>query len=902
MEKFFMYDIQIDEDDILLWSLTEKSENILVSVSGYKESIFVHSNPNKRSEFRNFILKYNKTHPNDLRFNSTSKKKIYGYTTNLDNVIRVSGSISQIAHFSRYCNYRKENVVIYDTMIDARRKFLTDINGQYAGWYQAKLNRVSNSYTSNNIQHFSTSYVHYLEDYNIEINPTVLTFDIETYSDNHNAFPDENNPIHEIFMISVIIEKLGVNGSRERHLISTLESKEVDNAYYVKVDNEKQLIEEFNNLVVKTNPIIITGYNINNFDFKYIAARSALNRLEFPDRRFSKLNHVKPRFYALKNNGELKYEFPGMIDLDMYPLMKNLYSTLASFKLDYIAGEFLNKAKHPITHIQMFEGYEKSINVTDENREVVAEEIAIIGNYCLQDSQLIGELMEKIGIWQVLDQFSRILGVTMKDVFSRGQQVRGVSQIFDMATREEFIINKPDTQNIEENKYGGGYNIEPIKGIHDNVMCFDFKSLYPSIMIAYNICYTTYITTSKSDDIKPIISIYGEENCNKVECEGYSHWFIKSHVYEGILPTLMKKLIGERNKVRRQMKDSNLSSFEIATLDKRQWALKISANAMYGMLGVSFKKGMLPFRQGAESITAFGRNLLIRAVEIAVDENGCKLIYGDTDSIMVQHPDANTSIKALAYGEKLQQILNSSFPEPLEMELEKVGRILCITKKKYCYRICGSDGEFNDTLYKGIVTVRRDINKWLGQLYKEVLDECIDGTTIDKILNKFIDQSSDLLSGKIDVKQLIKPIRYTGNYKSKTAPGNVFYQYLTSIQQPPQIGETVDAIYIQNDEKGPISKCLRPYELYKDNPSDFKLNYAYYLNNASKSLDLLFDVVFSEDIDDMVELGKQINMNFDKNKLAKPFATIAKYIDKNIENFDRTIDIGLYINAKIFEV
>ncbi|KNC83791.1 hypothetical protein SARC_03967 [Sphaeroforma arctica JP610] len=189
---------------------------------------------------------------------------------------------------------------------------------------------------------------------------------------------------------------------------------------------------------------------------------------------------------------------------------------------------------------------------------------------------------------------------------------------------EEF-----DENELVAAKYEGACVLEPVPGLYYNVLQYDFDSLYPSVLMAYNICYSTYLSTEPPPNMVP--QMYHTVKWTSKGGDENIHHFLKEP--EGIVPKLLRDLLGVRKAVKKILKSTELYTVQYNVLDKRQQALKVCANSIYGVLGVQ-KHGMLPLNEGASSCTALGRMSLGIAVA-KFEELGATVVYGDTDSCYV---------------------------------------------------------------------------------------------------------------------------------------------------------------------------------------------------------------------------------------------------------------------------
>ena len=215
----------------------------------------------------------------------------------------------------------------------------------------------------------------------------------------------------------------------------------------------------------------------------------------------------------------------------------------------------------------------------------------------------------------------------------------------------------------KKDKYKGGLVFEPEKGLYDKfILVMDFNSLYPSIIQEYNICFTTVNRSdfAEEDDRVPEVP---EDTANK-----------------GILPRLIRTLVQRRREVKKLMKDKSATEEQRATWDVKQQALKLTANSMYGCLG--YTKSRFYARPLAALTTSKGREILQSTKELAETAHALRVIYGDTDSVMVNTNVDNVQ-DAIKMGKEFQKSVNERY-ELLEIEIDHIfKRLLLHAKKKY---------------------------------------------------------------------------------------------------------------------------------------------------------------------------------------------------------------------------
>lgn len=439
--------------------------------------------------------------------------------------------------------------------------------------------------------------------------PGVLAFDIECYSNNHRAMPDKYNALHVAYMISCIYQRYRRTDTRRRYGIiigdcDHIPQEKLDNCTIIKVNSEYEMVQAFAQIVRETDPEILSGYNILGFDYPYLDHRVKRWLHEWPamGRIDGETPHMTTKTWESGAYGHQSInilQMEGRISIDLLPIVKRDYK-LDKYDLNTVCRKFIGKTKHDVSAPDMFVIYENMRNSLTTLVDIMKEaqdnpqlledveyavrrrdaqhafdeakaETTRVLEYCIQDSELVIELMEKMNVWIGLVEMSSIVGVTIVELFTRGQQVRCLSQIYDLAARLGYVLDKRDVPGF---RFTGGFVYEPIPGLYDNIICLDFSSLYPSIMMAYNICYTTLVPP-ELEDLVP------DEDCNVIEFDQdevdgedddsddeeeilqelnaktkkektvkrhYRFKFYKKQ--EGLLPRLVRLLVAERRAVR----------------------------------------------------------------------------------------------------------------------------------------------------------------------------------------------------------------------------------------------------------------------------------------------------------------------------------------------------------------
>jgi DNA polymerase delta subunit 1 len=387
-------------------------------------------------------------------------------------------------------------------------------------------------------------------------------------------------------------------------------------------NDEKELLLFFEEFIMSYDPDFIIGYNIINFDLPFILDRAAKLDLKGYGHfgRSSALSRIKKSTLQSKvmGNRETKeINIEGRIQLDLMIHMHREHK-LSSYTLNNVSYHFLRDQKEDVHHSEIFKLFK-------ESRET-RKRLAI---YCVKDSELPLRLLEKLCCIFNYSEMARVTGVPLNFLLNRGQQIKVVSQLLRKAKEKHFILpTNRASRGSDDKGFDGAYVLDPIVGFYEEpIATLDFASLYPSIMMAHNLCYTTLVKAEQLEELGLEL-----EDVTKTP-EGY--YFVKNKAKrQGLLPEILEELISARKKAKQELANAEDKLLK-DVLEGRQLALKISANSVYGFTGALV--GQLPCLEISSSVTAFGRQM-IEKTKNRVEEwyPGAKVVYGDTDSVMVK--------------------------------------------------------------------------------------------------------------------------------------------------------------------------------------------------------------------------------------------------------------------------
>lgn len=828
------------------------------------------------------------------------------------------------AEFHSYA-FGKLKLPVWETDIKPIRKMLTATNIAFAQWFRARGTLVEEDWRVSTLEN------EYIVDWETmgpvpdaecgewQTFPASIGVDIETYSPNHRAMPNALAPSHVVHMISCVYQRLGKPETRERLGIVLGECGPIPGVRLVCVETEEDAILEMARFINEKDPEILTGYNIHKYDFKYLNTR-------IKTRFFDKCNFEWPNISRLRNGSTFctedswsssgyghvqttHIEMEGRISVDLFPIVKRDYK-LDKYTLDFVCRYFIptSRGKHDVSAVQMFQIYEASVaarearesraNGWQEQVEAASADTATVMAYCIQDSELVMDLIEELNTWIALVQMSIVMGVTISDLSTRGQQVRGMSQLYNLAAKRGFVITHREESGFS---YSGGFVGEPVPGLYDNVIVLDFESMYPSIMMAYNVCWSTLVPPHLMDSV-PDEDVHTFEFDQEMEVEDQTKEkeifesskrksvkknaektivHRKYKVYKGekgILPSLVEALLGERKAVRAVQGKLDEYSLLYRILEKRQLALKVSANSFYGLLGVA-NNGKMPLIEGAMIVTYMGRKNISLATDYMTQTYGAKFIYADTDSSMVTLPQITHPDQCQEWGERLAQEISGwnvgdplpgygyrkrefpdkvradshtgIFPPPLRMAFEKAARMLCLCKKKYAYFKIEPGGAFKRTKdgsrnhieRKGIIIARRGNPAHLQRTYEEILYNILDKQPYLSSLDILTESVRKLVDGEVPPEQLVAIRELGANYANPNFFMALFKTNLCHAGVNVSPGDRLGFVVVRSPaaEAAKLGNKMRLIEKYHENPEPIDVDY-YLKNILVNPLDQLISV------------------------------------------------------------
>ncbi|WP_254273722.1 DNA-directed DNA polymerase [Haloarcula marina] len=589
--------------------------------------------------------------------------------------------------------------------------------------------------------------------------PRVNTFDIEV--DDRHGFPEEgeetivcltsHDSYDDEYVVWLYESPDGIEGPEALAGYDPIH-EDVDFEADVRVfEAEEAMLEAFVDYIVETDPDVLTGWNFDDFDAPYFLDR--LDELSSPmhdyDLDINRLSRVNEVWRSDWQGPDIK----GRVVFDLlYAYKRTQFTELESYRLDAVGEQELGVGK---------ERYTGDIgDLWEENPERLLE-------YNLRDVELCVELDREQDIIDFWDEVRTFVGCKLEDATTPGDAVDMyvLHKLFG-----EYALPSKGQQASED--YEGGAVFDPITGVRENVTVLDLKSLYPMCMVTTNASPETKVDPERYDG-----DTYVAPNGTHFRKEP-----------DGVIREMVDELLTEREEKKGLRNDHDPSDPEYERYDRQQAAVKVIMNSLYGVLG--WDRFRLYDKEMGAAVTATGREVIDYTDEVVADE-GYEVVYGDTDSVMLQvgdvgpedvdgdvavtdeirekHPEMSdaelTTVAAtIQKGFELEDVINASYDEfaserlnaedhRFQIEFEKLYRrfFQAGKKKRYAGHIVWKEGKHVDDIdITGFEYQRSDIAPITKRVQKEVIDRIVHGEDADSIKEYVGDVIEDYQDGNVD--------------------------------------------------------------------------------------------------------------------------------------------------------
>ncbi|KAL3277041.1 hypothetical protein HHI36_012402 [Cryptolaemus montrouzieri] len=604
------------------------------------------------------------------------------------------------------------------------------------------------------------------------------------------------------------------------------------------VKNELELFKEFTNFLVERDPDILIGYEIQMLSWGYLIERCFHLGINL----IPELSRVKDKNLKFneKETGDLRVT--GRVVLDFWRLLRHEIA-LQSYTLQSTVYEILQQRIPKYSFKDLTTWWNHYTNLY-RHRTI---------NYYLNCVRYILKLVDQLDLVGRTSELARLFGIQFYEVLSRGSQFRVESMMLRLAKPLNYVAVSPSVQQRANMKAPEhiALVLEPESKLYtDPVIVLDFQSLYPSIIIAYNYCFSTCIgkvellgksgpfefaATNLKISKERIKFLLKKNQLNFSPC---GVGFVKKSVRDGIMPRMLREILDTRLMVKKSMKENKDDALLQKVLHNRQLGLKLIANVTYGYTAANFS-GRMPAVELGDSIVSKARETLQRTIAL-VDSNkkwGVRVVYGDTDSLFVHCPGKSKE-EAFAIGEQIVEAVGKENPDPVKLKLEKVYQPCILqTKKRYVGYMYESP-EQKDPVYdaKGIETVRRDGCPAVSKMLEKCLRILFETKDVSRVKKYCVKQFNKIILGRISIQDLTfaKEFRgFTGYRPGACVPSLELAKRWVSIDKraEPRRGERVPYVIINGPPGLPLIRLVRsPYELLND-PA-LKPNALYYITRV----------------------------------------------------------------------
>ena len=675
----------------------------------------------------------------------------------------------------------------------------------------------------------------------------IASLDIESYSES-GAFPNAFKEKDVCFQVAVTTKEFGREGYFDRKCFCVKRTNGPDCESF---ETEREMLERLGRYLRELDPDIVTGWNIFGFDLEYLYTRAVVT-VAGPDA------HMWGRLRGIPNELVIKHlasNALGSNDLKMVPMLGRYVfdmfqdikreHKLESYSLNAVSTHFLKDQKIDMPVKEMF------VRFKGGDPALLGE----VAEYCIKDTELPHRISEKICMIQNLVEMAKATWVPLAYLSERGQQIKVFSQLARKARELGFMIPTLYSKATGDEKYQGATVLDAQTGAYYGpITALDFASLYPSIMRAHNLCYSSLVVDPRF------------ANVPGVTYEQYGPYRFAQGV-PSLLPAILNELAAFRKKAKKLMAQAEGTPME-AVYNGQQLAYKISMNSIYGFTGAT--KGMLPCVAIASTVTMRGRQM-IEETKNYVEEHfpGAKVRYGDTDSVMVEFDvQGRKGQEAIDYswqlGEQASEQCSKLFKAPNELELEKVySGYFLYSKKRYAGRLYEKKGDkvvFKKIDIKGLQVVRRDSCPFVRETLKKLLTLMLESSNPRPVIELARESARELINGKVPIEKLLMSKQLASDYKvpmphvtvrdkmRERAPGS-----------EPQQGDRVPFVIVKGSGRM-FEKAEDPIWVAENN---VPIDYEYYFTNQ-----------FKKPIQDLLEPLISAEYIFDDKFMAKTMSTV----------------------------
>ena len=619
--------------------------------------------------------------------------------------------------------------------------------------------------------------------------------------------------------------------------------------------SELDLIIRIVDIVRSYDPDILTGYEVHGASWGYMIERA---RCKYDYNLCDELSRTKTQSHGRFGKEDDRWGFnhtstirvTGRHMINIWRAMRGELNLL-QYTMENVVFQLCHR-RIPHYSFQDLTSWYRSNNLKDLIKVV---------DYYVSRVQLDLEILEQNELVPRTSEQARLLGVDFYSVFSRGSQFKVESLMFRIAKPENYLLPSPSRKQVGQQNALECLPLvmEPQSAFYNSpLLVLDFQSLYPSVMIAYNYCYSTFLgrVVSWRGQNKMGFSDYERELRmlevlkDKINIAPNGIMYAKPEIRKSLLAKMLGEILETRVMVKSGMKVDKDDKTLQRLLNNRQLALKLIANVTYGYTSASFS-GRMPCSEIADSIVQTGRETLEKAIALihSVERWGAEVVYGDTDSLFV-YLKGRTKDEAFDIGGEIAKSITDMNPRPVKLKFEKVYfPCVLLAKKRYVgYKYESKTQEVPDFDAKGIETVRRDGTPAEQKIEEKALKILFRTADLSEVKSYFQKQCTKIMRGKVSIQDFCfaKEVKL-GTYSDRgLPPPGALISTKRMLEDPraePQYGERVPYVVITG---GPgarlIDRCVAPEDLLSNDYNELDAEY-YISKNLIPPLERIFNLV-----------------------------------------------------------
>lgn len=530
----------------------------------------------------------------------------------------------------------------------------------------------------------------------------VLSFDIEVYkpSVRGSGMPDAEDSSNLVMCISVVTSSTSMlSGVEDRnvtlHTIYPIARKEEflpAGTLVVQYRTEFEMIRGFWDQVVAYDPTLLLGFNIQGWDYRYLHTRMVkVHRFPYPiglsiyanaPPLRNRISHWSSAAY--KHNDMVWPDIPGMVTLDLHKMYVKTHPSLRKHSLDYVSRTFIGRGKYDMSQDRMVRAFEHN----DPHL------LALVAQYNIEDSMLVLDLYLREHLFEVAAIEAITNQTLIDDLYTKGAQIRAVNVLYPFVKAGGFVFSTTPTLSVARAPGGGGDAKNVVgalvtagsPGVYEDVAVYDVGSMYPSLILALNICPTTFVVGDPAGVLgdKPYSTYEWESRIGDADDaprEKREAIFVKQSVRRGVCGDMISAQLELRARIKSWAESAAGESSDMKRiLNRVQKGVKLVSNSLIGLMAASMETSRLSFPAAAGVVYTRARSLISTVIQdVTSSWNGAPhgpVVYSDTDSIFVAGMTTQEARRLLL------EHLNAKY-SPFVFSHETTGRLLLTGPKSY---------------------------------------------------------------------------------------------------------------------------------------------------------------------------------------------------------------------------